>query len=350
VRFAVYGTGAVGGYLGARLSQGGHTVRFLARPTWVDALRRRGLRLIDAAGPADVPEPAVSSDAAAILRDIDVVLLAVKAYDAAAAASDLAKRLPPGVPVVSLLNGIGSEDTLGQALGVGRVIAGSLTTAVQAVEPGVIRIERERGLGLEAAHPMSRTLLEVFAACGVATRLYAVPEAMKWSKLLTNMVANASSAILGWTASSVVRNPGVFHLDLEALRETLRVMRAHGWSPVALPGVRVDLLGRILPLPSAWLRPLLGRIISRGRGTKLPSFHADIGRGRSEVYWLNGAVVEHGARVGVATPANRLLTDVLDGLVRSVTPPETYRDRPERLLAAAANAGVPGSARYNRLR
>ncbi len=45
MRIAVYGAGAVGGYLGARLSQGGHSVHYLARPAWVDALRGRGLRL-----------------------------------------------------------------------------------------------------------------------------------------------------------------------------------------------------------------------------------------------------------------------------------------------------------------
>ena len=214
----------------------------------------------------------------------------------------------------------------------------------------MIRIERERGLGLDAGHPISQEVSAAFNASGVETRLYAVPEAMKWSKLLTNMVANVTSAILGWTAASVVSHPGVFHLDLEALREALRVMRAYGWAPVALPGVRVDVLGRILDLPSVWLRPILGRIVSRGRGTKLPSLHADLGRGRSEVYWLNGAVVDYGGRAGVATPANRLLTDIFDELVRSVTPPETYRDQPEKLLAAAVRAGVPGSARYNRLR
>ncbi len=262
----------------------------------------------------------------------------------------MAKRLSPGVPVLSLLNGIGSEATLGEALGDSRVVAASVTTAVQPLEPGVIRIERERGLGLAGTHPLSRALSEAFTACGVKAQLYAVPEAMKWSKLLTNMIANASSAILGWTAASVMQHPGMFHLDLEALRETLKVMRAHGWAPVALPGVRVDMLERFLALPSAWLRPVLGRIVSRGRGAKLPSFHADIGRGRSEVYWLNGAVVDYGERVGVATPANRLLTDVFDGLVRSVTPPETYRDQPEKLVAMAARAGVPGTARYNRLR
>jgi 2-dehydropantoate 2-reductase len=350
VRFAIYGTGAVGAYLGARLTVGGHSVRYLARPAWVGALRRRGVRLVEGTRAVDTPAPEAFVDASQALRDIDVVLLTVKAYDAASAADDLAKRLAPSVSVVSLLNGIGSEATLGRALGPERIIAASLTTAVQTIEPGIVRIERERGLGLAAGLAMSRPLAEAFQAGGVRTRLYRVPDALKWSKLMTNMVANASSAILGWTAAAVMGHPGIFHLEVEALREALRVMRALGLSPIALPGVRVDVLGRLLFLPSPWLRPVLGGIVSRGRGSKLPSFHRDIGRGRSEVYWLNGAVVAHGERAGVATPANRVLTDAFDGLVRSVTPPEEFFDRPERLIEAAALAGVPGAARYNRPR
>jgi hypothetical protein len=61
-------------------------------------------------------------------------------------------------------------------------------------------------------------------------------------------------------------------------------------------------------------------------------------------------VAEHGRRLGVATPANMLLTEVLDGLVRGDVAPEAYRDRPDVLLERAARAGVPGTAGYNRPR
>ena len=65
---------------------------------------------------------------------------------------------------------------------------------------------------------------------------------------------------------------------------------------------------------------------------------------------MNGAVVEHGRRLGVPTPTNAVLMEIFDGLVRGVTPPETFRDRPGLLLDHALKAGVPGAARYNRPR
>lgn len=350
MRFVIFGTGAVGGYVGARLTEGGHTVRFLARPRWVDALRSRGLRLVRDHSTTVIPVLQASTDLAEILPEVEVVLLCVKAYHAKKSAAELTRLLPPAVPVVSLLNGIGSEEVLVQALGPARVLGASLTTAVQVLEPGLIRLERERGLGLGADHPISPALAATFKACGIRTRLYRSTKAMKWSKLLTNMVGNVTSAILGWTAAKVMDHPGVFYLEVQALREAVRVMRGSGWGPLSLPGVPVHLLGRALILPTAWLRPVLGRIVSRGRGAKLPSLHGDIGRGRSEVYWMNGAVVEYGRRVGVPTPTNDVLTEVFDGLVMGVTSPESFRDHPELLVDRAVRAGVPGAARYNRFR
>jgi 2-dehydropantoate 2-reductase len=350
VRFVIFGTGAVGGYVGARLSQGGHLVRFLARPEWVDALRGRGLQLITDTSSTVIPVLQASTDLAEIIDQVEVVLLCVKAYDAQASAAELARLVPHAVPVVSLLNGVSGEEILVQALDLHRVLEASLTTAVQVLEPGVIRLERERGLGLGSNHPMAEALAAAFEACGIRTRLYRSARAMKWSKLLTNMAGNVSSAILGWTAAKVMKHPGVFHLDVEALRETVRVMRGYGWWPLSLPGVPVHLLGPALFLPTPWLRPALGRIVSRGRGAKLPSLHGDIGRGRSEVYWMNGAVVEHGRRVGVPTPTNAVLMEIFDGLVQGGTSPETFRDRPGLLLDRAARGGVPGAARYNRPR
>ncbi|HET7011872.1 MAG TPA: ketopantoate reductase C-terminal domain-containing protein, partial [Anaerolineales bacterium] len=281
---------------------------------------------------------------------IDVVLVCVKAYDCKSAADELAAAMAPGVAAVSLLNGIGSEETLAEALGRERVLAASLTTAVQKVEPGVVRVERERGLALAAGHPFSPELRKIFRRAGIETRLYARPEDFKWSKLLTNIVANATSAILGWTAAQVMRHAGTFTLEVEALREAVRVMRKLHRKPVNLPGAPTAILGRGLFLPAGMVRPILARIVGRGRGQKPPSLTLDIGRGRSEIYWLNAAVVEHGQGAGVNTPANQVLTSVFDGLVRGATPPESYRDKPERLLSEAAQAGVPGLERYNRPR
>ena len=177
---------------------------------------------------------------------------------------------------------------------------------------------------------------------GVHTRLYRNRKQLKWSKVFTNIVSNATSAILGWTPAAIFTHPGLYRLEIEALRETRRVMRSMGLTPANLPKVPVGLFGFSLSLPASIIQPILLRLVAKGRGDKLPSFHYDIGRGRSEVRWLNGAVVQEGTRRGVPTPANAMLTDTLMALVEGREEVAEYRNKPESLLARARAAGVPG--------
>jgi len=343
MRFLIYGTGAVGAYLGGRLAEAGHTVTFLARPTTAAALLDRGLRIEQGQTSRSVGGFEVLTD---LSRDLDLgpdaaVLLAVRAFDCRAAAVALRQRLRRTTPVVCLLNGIGNEETLADSIGADQVVPATLTTAVEMRAPGVIRIERERGLGL--AHGQAgEHLAQVFHRAGLVTRLYDDAAAMKWSKVPTNIVANASSAVLGWTAGAVMAHPGLYRLEVEALRETFRVMRRAGHAPVDLPGVPLRWLARGVFLPLWVSHPWLSRAVARGRGDKRPSFHRDLGRGRSEVEWLNGAVVRHGQSLGVDTPANEVLLTTLLERVQGLDDSTPWRDGPDRLLERAREAGVPG--------
>jgi 2-dehydropantoate 2-reductase len=271
----------------------------------------------------------------------DIILLAVKAYDCHEAAELLRGTSHPPA-VVCLLNGISNEATLAAAIGAERVIPATLTTAVQMIEPGVIQIERQRGCGLAGDHPLLPKLITELSLAGLNPHLYPNADRMKWSKLLTNIVTNATSAITGWLPAQILAHRELFRVEIEALRENVRVMNRMGFSPQNLPDVPVGLLGRAINLPTSLIQPFLRRVVSRGRGDKLPSFNYDIGRGRSEVRWLNGAVVQQGARLGVPTPANHILTEILLDLVEGRVRHDQYRDRPEQLIQRALEAGVPG--------
>jgi 2-dehydropantoate 2-reductase len=122
---------------------------------------------------------------------------------------------------------------------------------------------------------------------------------------------------------------------MRMLRETLAVMRANRIGVVNLPRVPVRALALGTRLPEFIARPLMLKAIGGGRGGKMPSFHIDLhsGRGRSEVNWLNGAVVRYGEKAGVLTPVNKLLTETLLALTKGEFPLETYARQPEKLLA-----------------
>lgn len=337
MRFLVFGTGAVGGLIGARLALAGHQVTFLARPRVVEAIQSHGLKLIEADRTQLAKATFVSSDLDAALgnSEPELIILSVKAYDCAEAAGLLKRALDQPVPVLSMLNGISNENTLADALGAERIIPGTLTTAVQMIEPGVVQVARRRGVGIAGDHPLTIDLVRHFKTAGFLTEHYPDARRMKWSKLLTNIVSNATSAITGLDPGQVYAHPALARLEIEALREAVRVMSALGFKPQNLPGVSVALLGRAVFLPTLVTRQLLGRIVARGRGQKKPSLHFDVGRGKSEIDWLNGAVVRYGGEVGVPTPVNLALTHTMKALVEDANLHESFLGKPEALLATA---------------
>jgi hypothetical protein len=118
-------------------------------------------------------------------------------------------------------------------------------------------------------------------------------------------------------------------------------MRAQGIAAVSLPGYPVDWLARLVG--AAWLprpitRTILRPFLRSGRGTKMPSLHIDLAAGRatSEIGVLNGAIVAAGQQCGVATPVNRTLTEILEGLVTKQLRWADYQHQPEKLIEAAA--------------
>jgi 2-dehydropantoate 2-reductase len=158
---------------------------------------------------------------------------------------------------------------------------------------------------------------------------------MKWSKMLTNLPANATAAILDMTPAEVFANPELFRMEMRMLRETLAVMRSNHVRVVDLPGVPVRALALGTRLPEFVAHPLMLKAIGGGRGGKMPSFHIDLhsSRGKSEVDWLNGAVVRYGEQVGVPAPVNKLLTETLLALTKGELSMDIYVHKPEKLLA-----------------
>jgi 2-dehydropantoate 2-reductase len=348
MRFLVVGAGAIGAYIGGSLALHGHGVVFLVRPATHAALDDGGLRLTLPAGPQSVlhPRMALKFEEAFEMVAPDAVLFAVKSYDTSAALTAMQNAKIPLPPVVCLQNGVGNEALLAEKLGAGRVIAGTVTTSVSRLSPGEILVERLRGVGIFGGHSLSLRLFLALERAGLQPKLFDDPSAMKWSKLLTNLPANATAAILNMTPSQVYAHPGLFRLERAQLREALDVMAARKLRVVDLPGTPVRAMAfavKILPEPLG--RPILQRAIGGGRGEKMPSFHIDLhaGRGRSEVGYLNGAVAQQAALLGLLAPANFFLTETLQAITEGRLPLETYQGQPERLLEAW-RASRPGKS------
>lgn len=338
MRFLCFGTGAIGTYIGGSLALAGHQIVFVERPEMAAAICKTGLTLELKEGTRFVPDPQVAQSLSEALEHgpFDAAILAVKSFDTESVLESLFADLEAIPPVISFQNGVENEPLLASALGRERVIPGTVTTAVGRRGPGSIVVERLRGIGIAATHPLSADLVAAANQAGLRARAYANPAAMKWSKLLTNLLTNASSAILDMTPAQIFADQALYCMEARQLREALRVMAAQNIPVVDLPATPVRLLAWIISkLPYAASRPLLARAVGAGRGAKMPSFHIDLyaGRKKSEVDYLNGAVVRYGKKFHVATPVNRVLTDILSGMTSGAIQKEEYAHKPEKLLA-----------------
>jgi 2-dehydropantoate 2-reductase len=346
----IIGAGAIGALVGAKLAQAGHTVTLVGRPRFVAAVAQRGLLLQDEHGRHQIlgTTPAVSvAEAFSSQETYDFTVLTVKSYDTATAVKELTQASPASTwpTVVSLQNGVGNEESIAQELGPASVIAGTITTPVSTVGSASMQVEKaDYCVGLSPWHPAVSSVAyaavqSALTEAGFSVTPYADARSMKWTKLLMNMVGNATCAILDMPPDQVFADRLTANLEIEAWRETFAVIRKAGIAPANIGSYPFTLLApmiRTMPLPI--LRRALRNSVGKARGGKMPSLHIDLenGRSHSEVCWLNGATVRKGEEVGVATPVNRMLTEVLLRLVQNPSERDVWRHNPERLGASAA--------------
>ncbi len=346
MKVLIIGGGAIGCLLSARVAAAGHAVTLVARPVTVDAIRANGLRLVEADGHLVSPQVDVAATLADSLADnppLDLVVISVKAYDTALLAADLHNALPAPPPVLSVQNGVGNEETLAGALDA-PILAGTLTTPVEVLAPGHVRVARPSYKFAVAPGPDpvdAGRVAGLFQDAGFATEVFEDYRSLKWCKLLMNILANAQSAILGYTPSQIFSDKALGNLEVEAWREALAIMAAQDISPIPLAGYPLPLIAPLVRhLPVDWVRPVLGRAIAGGRGSKMPSLYYDLypsRRGRSEITWLNGAVAAKARELGLQAPVNTTFAEILLDLVEGRSQVEDWGRKPERLLAAVAS-------------
>jgi 2-dehydropantoate 2-reductase len=337
--YLCFGVGAIGSYIGGSLLLAGNEVTFVDRPEVKSQVADCGIKMsLDGHEYQSKVTAIFTSPIEALMaRSYDIAILAIKSFDTAGLMDEL-KSISDHVPsILCLQNGVENELMLAKGFGTHKVIAGTVTTAIERRGAGNIQVQRLRGLGVADGHKLSLPLVNCLNRAGLKAQLYAHPLGMKWSKLLTNLLANASSAILDMPPSEIFAHPGLFCMEAEQLREAMRVMAAQNIPVMDLPGTPVRLLSWMIKyLPMRISQPFLAASLGKGRGQKMPSLHIDYHgrRGKSEVDFLNGAVVRAGKRSGVLTPINEKLNTILMDLNSFPYRKNEFARHPEKLLAS----------------
>jgi len=297
VRIAVVGAGGVGGYFGGRLAENGADVTFLARGAHLRALRPSGLRIESSAGNLHLPRVDATDDPAAI-GPVDVVLFAVKLYDAEAAAASLAALVGPDTAVIPLQNGVDAGALVQRAVGAPNTAGGTVYVSAVIAEPGVIRhTAMEQLIFGELDGRRSPRLERLLAACAGAKFRSTLSDNIHvdiWTKFVRLSVFSGMTTVTRCPIGPIVADPQLVTMLKEAVGEATRVARARG-IPVPDDGPdRVEKAYKALP---AGAKSSMLEDLERGRRLELP--------------WLSGAVVRIGEEVGVATPIHRFIATVL---------------------------------------
>ncbi len=363
MRVLVVGAGALGSWVGAQLERGGADVTLVARGPHGAAMAADGLEIVSAGEVVRTRPTVVGAVREAFgppASPYDVTLVTVKSYASAIVGAELAAAAGPAGSagrVVSLQNGVGNEAVLAAAIAhaspaplavraaepCAAVGAGVVTIGLTVDRPGRVVLSGGGGIGLEDdAAGWGQQLAERLTSAGVAVRLGQDPMALKWSKLLLNMLGAATCAILDQPPADVLARRDVFGIEVAAWREALAVMRAIGAPPTDLPGYPVRSLAfGVRRLPAAWLHALFGRRLAERRGRRHSGVSADLGAGRtsSEIEVLHGAVVAVAEARGLPSPACRTLAALVLGLADGTVERARFAGRPEALLAAVHAAG-----------
>jgi 2-dehydropantoate 2-reductase len=330
-RIAIVGTGAVGGYAGAHMAQAGEDVTFVDFwPENVETIRAKGLRISHL---RDVPEFTTAARALHVTelqhlskeKPIDIAFVCTKSYDTAWATMMIRQYLAPGGFVVSLQNCM-NEETIAGVVGWGKTlgsIASSIT--VELCEPGHVR--RAGG-----KHGAAHTVFRVGEVHGLVTdrakdvcRLVALADSAKvtgnlwgerWSKLVINAMGNGVSACTGLISRDVLLDDGLRHFTARLGSEAIRVGQALGYQLEEVLHIDPEIIacaGEGDPDARAkYDAHRLAEARKAGGGAHRPSMGQDMVKGRrTEIEFLNGFIVGKGKEVGVSTPANAALTDIV---------------------------------------
>ena len=305
MKICIYGAGAIGGTLGARLALAGHEVSLLARGAHLAAIRANGLTLIKGNERHTVKLNA--SDNSAYLGKQDAVIIALKSHTLSAAVEGIAPLLRDDTSVVTAMNGVpwwflqqfggalegaalqscDADGRIGRAIAPARIIGGVVYMAADVPEPGVVRWNSgaRMVLGEPSQLPSSRVENLVKALVGAGFEAFATDNIRRelWMKLLGNVCFNPVSVLTGTDTALMLRDAHMCELFANMMREAVAIANALGLGVTIEPAARLEQTRKLGAIKSSMLQD-----VEAGRPIELDA--------------IVGSVVEIAARLELPTP------------------------------------------------
>ena len=287
----IVGTGALACLFAARLSAIGAEVTLLG--TWREGLRalRHGVRFEE--NGEETVYPVRATDNPADCFGSRYALVLVKAWQTERAARQLGMCLAPDGVALTLQNGYGNRETLAATLGPGNVALGVTTTGATLTGPGRVRPGGQGTISIES-HPRLEPVIHLLCQAGFAVEETTNADSLVWSKLVINAAINPLTALLRVPNGKLLERPPARALMADLAREAAAVAAAQN-------------------IPLTFSDPVeAAENVAHRTSHNFSSMYQDIERGApTEIDAICGAIVRVGEQVGVPTPVNRVMWELV---------------------------------------
>lgn len=296
------GAGSVGGFFGARLAKTNPDVSFLLRPKTLAAVKRNGLTIRSADGTFTV-RPQAAADVRELPRP-DLIVLAVKAYDLDEVLNQIEPVLTDQTVILTLQNGIDTEDRLLARLQRDCVVGGVAYIYSKIAEAGVIDHYKKGAvaIGEFMGYESDRLLKirDVFASANIPCHLSKDIRRSKWEKMCWNCVFNPITVLIDDHVARALDHPEMTGVIRQIVGEVAAISAA---MKVPLP---LDMPERVVKATQE-IRDIHTSMYDDWKAGR-----------RTEIDYLNGFIVQKGRELGIPTPVNEALT----AMIKTITEKE----------------------------
>ena len=302
MRIAILGGGgAMGGIFGARLADAGHDVTLIdVNPAAVSAINQNGLKIEAKDGSIKVYRVRATATPAD-LGVVDFILNFVKCYHTEAAVKAALSMMGPQSTVLTLQNGWGNAPKIAAIAGEDRVMVGLTYHSGTLLAPGHVK---HPGQGMTYVGELDGKITpRLSAICdGLKAAGFDVTQSTSilievWKKLCLNVCTLPTSALLRFFAHQLVQHEGMKAEMQFLLREVITVAKAQNIS---------------LDFDERWLAITL--LLEKAIGGKASMLQDVEAKRRTEIEVINGAIVDAGKRLGIPTPHNEAMVNLVRSL------------------------------------
>lgn len=307
MKLLVVGPGAMGTLFAGLLADGGHEVWLLGRRAdVVEAIAHKGVSWIrgNSRNTANVRPILQAAEA----WPVDLVLIFVKAYDTLQAARDALPAMEADSVALTLQNGLNNVEAIASVVGRDRTLAGVTAYGATLLSSGLVRHggEGETIIGELDGRETERLkrVADAFRKSGIRTEVSRHIDRLIWGKLILNAAINPLTALLR------MRNGQL--LSQQETRALMATLALEGASVVSAKGISLPYENPVEKVE------MVCRLTASNRSSMLQ----DVDKGRqTEIDWINGAVVREGRALGVLTPVNWTIVQLIKALAPTLAEP-----------------------------